>query len=176
MGEALDLLQKTNTLLASLGEHVCWSGSWCIYLWSIPTTRQTQRLARICVNWALDYDHPRYVTSGEIFKNKVSSDQRSGFESWREYNHDEDYFINHTERSSVPKRSQESYRQGRDDSGCKSTMRDSGRKSAMFAVLTHYNCKKPGHRMKIANTWLKSRRQSQKDSKIGKKNVHVPSQ
>ena len=55
-------------------------------------------------------------------------------------------FINHSERSSVPKRSQESYRKNRDSSGHESKM--NGRKSAMATVITCHNCKRPGHKKK----------------------------
>ena len=55
-------------------------------------------------------------------------------------------FINHSERLSVSKRSQESYRKSRDNSGREATM--NGRESAMATVITCYNCKRPGHEMK----------------------------
>ena len=47
-------------------------------------------------------------------------------------------FINHSEKSPVPKRSQESYRKVRGTVN--------GRESAM--TLTCHNCKKPGHKKK----------------------------
>ena len=55
-------------------------------------------------------------------------------------------FINHSERSSVSKRSQESYGKSRDSSGRETTM--NGRESAMATVITCHNCKRPGHKMK----------------------------
>ena len=56
-------------------------------------------------------------------------------------------FINHTERSSVTKRSQQSYRKVF-DSGRDSTMHDSSRESAMSTVTTCYNYNNPGYIMK----------------------------
>ena len=53
-------------------------------------------------------------------------------------------FINHSERPSVPKRSQESYRKVRNSS--REPRSDNVRESAM--TLTCHYCKKPGHKMK----------------------------
>ena len=53
--------------------------------------------------------------------------------------------INHSERLSVPKRSQEPYRKGYDSSR-ESTMND--RESAMATVLTCYNSKMPAYKNK----------------------------
>ena len=50
-------------------------------------------------------------------------------------------------RSLVPKMGQESCSKGC-DSGRKPTMRDSGRVSAMFAVVTCYSCNKTAHQKK----------------------------
>ena len=61
--------------------------------------------------------------------------------------------INHAERSSVPNRSQKSYRKDR-DSGLELTMRDRGRKSVI--TFTRHTCKKPGHRMKYCKQLKKS--------------------
>ena len=63
-------------------------------------------------------------------------------------------FINHSETSSVPTRSHESYRKGC-DSGCEPTM--SGQESAMATVITCHNCKNPGHRMKYFKQLTKAR-------------------
>ena len=57
-------------------------------------------------------------------------------------------FINHSERSSVPKRSKESYRKVR-SSGRESRI-DNVRESAM--TLTFHNCKKTGRKRKIARS------------------------
>ena len=54
-------------------------------------------------------------------------------------------FINHSERSSVPKISQESSRESR-DWGRDPKM--NSRESAMATIITCHNCKKPGHRKK----------------------------
>ena len=59
-------------------------------------------------------------------------------------------FINHSERSSVPKRSQESYRKSRDSSGREPRM--NGREPAMATVITCHNCTRLGHKMKTSNT------------------------
>ena len=56
--------------------------------------------------------------------------------------------INHSERSSVPKMIQESYRE-RHDSGRERTM--NGRESAMATVITCHNCKTPGHKNQNCN-------------------------
>ena len=53
-------------------------------------------------------------------------------------------FINHPERSSVSKRSKESYRKSRDNSGREATING----SAMATVITCHNCKRPEHKMK----------------------------
>ena len=58
----------------------------------------------------------------------------------------ENIFINHSERSSVPRRGQEPYRKGR-DSGRETIM--DGRKSVMATVITCHNCKRPGHKKNI---------------------------
>ena len=58
-------------------------------------------------------------------------------------------FINHSERSSVPKKSQESYRKSRDLSGREPTM--SGRESAMVTIIIIHNCKRPRHNKKDCN-------------------------
>ena len=63
-------------------------------------------------------------------------------------------YMNHCERSPVPKRSQKSYCESR-DRGRESIMRDNGRETAIAAVLTCPNCKKPGHRMKHRKTLTK---------------------
>ena len=55
-------------------------------------------------------------------------------------------FINYSDRSSVPKRSQESYRKSRDNNGREATM--NGRESAIATVLVRHKCKRPGHKMK----------------------------
>ena len=55
------------------------------------------------------------------------------------------FFQNHSERSSVPKRSQESYRKVRNNSG-REPRSDYVREFAM--TLTCYNCKKSGNIMK----------------------------
>ena len=60
-------------------------------------------------------------------------------------------FINHSERSSVLRRSQESYRKIRDISGREPTM--NGQDSAMATVITRHNCKRPGHKKKDCS-WL----------------------
>ena len=57
-------------------------------------------------------------------------------------------FINHSDRSSVPKRIQEPYRKSRDNSG-EPTM--NGRESAMTTVFTCHNCKKREHKKKDCN-------------------------
>ena len=58
-------------------------------------------------------------------------------------------FIIHLKRSSVPKRSQESYRKSCDSSGREPTM--NGRESAIATVITCHNCKRLGHKKKDAN-------------------------
>ena len=55
-------------------------------------------------------------------------------------------FINHSERLSVLKKSQESYREGRDKSGREPTM--NGRESTMASVITCHNGKRSGHKKK----------------------------
>ena len=57
-------------------------------------------------------------------------------------------FINYFERSSVPIRSQESYRKSRDSSR-EPTM--NGRESAMTIAITCHNCIRPGHKKKYCN-------------------------
>ena len=75
-------------------------------------------------------------------------------------------FINHSERSSVPKRSRESYRKSR-DSGREPIMRDNNvRKSAM--TLTCHNYKTPGHKMKDCKQLFKKSDKSS-DVENGKK-------
>ena len=64
-------------------------------------------------------------------------------------------FINHSERSSVPKKSQESYRKSCDISGRETTM--SGRESAMVTIIIIHNCKRPGHKRKDCNQLIKIR-------------------
>ena len=58
-------------------------------------------------------------------------------------------FINHSKRSSVPKRSHESYRKSRDNSGRDPIM--NGRELAMASVFTCHNCKRPGHKNRDCN-------------------------
>ena len=64
-------------------------------------------------------------------------------------------FINHSERSSVPKKSQELYRKSRDISGREPTMND--RESAMVTTIIIHNCKRPGHKKKDCNPLMKIR-------------------
>ena len=64
-------------------------------------------------------------------------------------------FINHSERSSVPKKSQESYRKSCDISGREPTM--SGRESAMVTIIIIHNCKRSGHKRKDCNQLIKIR-------------------
>ena len=56
-------------------------------------------------------------------------------------------FINHSEKSSVPERSQAPYRK-RYDSGRKSTT--NSRELAVATVITCHKCKRPEHEIKIA--------------------------
>ena len=58
-------------------------------------------------------------------------------------------FINHLERSPVPKRNQESYCRSHDNSGRESTM--NGQESGMATVITCHNCKGPRHKNKDCN-------------------------
>ena len=58
-------------------------------------------------------------------------------------------FINHSERSSVPKRIQQPYRKNRDNNGREPTM--NGREAAMTTVITRHNCKNCGIKQKTAN-------------------------
>ena len=53
-------------------------------------------------------------------------------------------FTNNFERSSVPERSQESYRKNHDKSGRESTM--NGQESAMITVIICHNYKRSGHK------------------------------
>ena len=62
-------------------------------------------------------------------------------------------FINHSERSPVPKRSQDSCRRSRDNSGRQPTM--SGRQSAMADGTTCHNRKTSGHKKKHCNLFNK---------------------
>ena len=79
----------------------------------------------------------------------------------------ETIFVNHSERSSVPKTSQESYRKVRNNSGREPTMND--RESAMTTVITCHNSKRPGHTKK-GPIWLEQNRISQVISRTGKGN------
>ena len=54
--------------------------------------------------------------------------------------------INHGKRSSIPKRSQESYRKSRDNSGREP--KTNGRKSAMAAIITCHTCERPRDKKK----------------------------
>ena len=58
-------------------------------------------------------------------------------------------FVNHSERSPVPKRSQESYRKEGRNSDCEPKM--NGRESAMATAITSHNCKRPRHNKKDCN-------------------------
>ena len=62
-------------------------------------------------------------------------------------------FINYSERSSFPKRSQESNRKSR-DGGREPTV--NGRESMMATVINCHNCKRPGHKEKYLNQFNKS--------------------
>ena len=64
-------------------------------------------------------------------------------------------FINHSERSSVPKKCQESYRKSCDISGREPTL--NGRESAMVTIIIIHNCKRPGHKRKDCNQLIKIR-------------------
>ena len=69
-------------------------------------------------------------------------------------------FINHSERSSVSKRSKESYRKVRNNSGCEPGT-NNVRESAM--TFTCHNCKKPGHEKKDCKELMSN---SDKPSKV----------
>ena len=58
-------------------------------------------------------------------------------------------YINHTEKSLVPKKSLQSYRKNRDNSGREPKM--NCRKSAMATIITCHNYKWPGHKKKDCN-------------------------
>ena len=74
-------------------------------------------------------------------------------------------FINHSERSSVSKRSQESYRKSRD------SVREptkNGSETEMVTGITCHNCKRPGHKKKDCNQ-LNKRPDESSNMKNGKR-------